>query len=310
MRGITWRGQRCANAKSIDHRSLRYQLFDAVFIQIAGRKYLDVLPSHTIEFTPYPTAVFRQVTAIQSNTGWLASHFENCLQGSAHIVCVKKKNGVSGKGVKEVSEGFSFVFVGHNPGMCLGSICVHAKFLPGENIGCAFTSSDGSGTSGKKAGLATVRAPRSEFDYLPALGRGDNSRCLARDHGLITQGGQQISFHDLAFNDGCGHAQERFAGERQASFGHSPDLHSELKCREIIEKFVPDIAKHGVLAEESNLIGRKMNVFQKIQGLFESSGYQKISLGRKVADKKLERGRGVKAGLQIPRRHRQFIEIG
>src|ERR1700693_657262 len=310
MRSVTGRGQRSANAESIDHCSLGYQLLDPVFVQIAGRKYLDVLPSHAIEFMACPTAVFRQVTAIQSNTGGLASHFEDCLQSSAGIVCIQKKNGVSGESVKEVSEGFSFIFVSHHPGMRLSSIRVHAELLTCENIGGTFTSSDGSGTSGEEAGLAAVCTSGPKFDDLSALRRGDNPRCLARDHGLITQRGQQISFHDLAFNDRGYHAQERLARECQTSFRHSPDIASETKCREIVEKFVADITKHGMLAEERNLVGRKMNVFQKVQCLFESSGYQKISLGRKMTDKKFERSLGVKAGLQISRRHRQFIEIG
>src|ERR1700728_958456 len=190
MRSITWRGQRCSNAESVDCRSLRYQPIDPVFIQISVRKYFDVLPSHTIEFPAYPTAVFRQITSIQPNTCWLSSHLENCLQSGADIVCVQKKNGVAWKGVEEMGKSFSFIFVGHHPGMRLSSICVHAELLTGENIGSTFASPDGSGTSGEKARLAAVCASGAKFDDLAALRRCDNSRGFARDHGLITQGGQ------------------------------------------------------------------------------------------------------------------------
>src|ERR1700730_627774 len=110
MRCITWRGQRRADTESIDGRSLRYQLLNSVLIQVAGRKYFDILPSYAIQFSADPAAVFRQVTAIQSNTRRLTSHVEDCLQRRADIVGVEKKNGVRRKGVQEVTKGFSLIF--------------------------------------------------------------------------------------------------------------------------------------------------------------------------------------------------------
>jgi hypothetical protein len=51
-------------------------------------------------------------------------------------------------------------------------------------------------------------------------------------------------------------------------------------------------------------------VFEKFESLLEASGDEVIAVGRQVADEKLERGVGVKAGLKIARGHGEFVEVG
>ena len=113
-----------------------------------------------------------------------------------------------------------------------------------------------------------------------------------------------------AFDDGRDDAQHRLAGKYQRAFGHGPDVAGEAEFREIVEKFAADIAEDRMLAQVVNFLRGEVHVLEKIERLFEPGGDQIIALRRKMADEQFERGAGLEAGLQIARRHRQFVEIG
>src|SRR3984893_16066724 len=144
-----------------------------------------------------------------------------------------------------------------------------------------------------------MRASRAKFNDFAAPRCRDDPRRLTGDHGLITQCREQISLHNLAFNNRRDDSQKRFTGKHQASFRHGPDITAETKCLQIVEEFVADIAKNRMIAKIGNLVRRKMNMFQKVQCLFESGGNQRISLGREMADKQLKGSGGVKTGLNV-----------
>src|SRR5579862_2846750 len=102
-----------------------------------------------------------------------------------------------------------------------------------------------------------MSASCAKFNDLAALCCGDHPRRLARDHGLIAQRREQISFHYLAFDNRRDDSQERFTWKYQASFRHGPDITTETKCLQIVEEFVADIAKNGVVAKIGNLVRRE-----------------------------------------------------
>ena len=63
-------------------------------------------------------------------------------------------------------------------------------------------------------------------------------------------------------------------------------------------------------AKKIDFFAREIHIFEKIEDLFEARGNQIIPTVRKIADKQLEGGAGVEAGLQIARGHSQFVEVG
>ena len=71
-----------------------------------------------------------------------------------------------------------------------------------------------------------------------------------------------------------------------------------------------DIAENGVLPQIFDFFRGKMHIFQEIECLFEACCHQVIAMRWKMADKQLEGGASIEAGLQISRSHGQLVEIG
>src|SRR5215467_4064647 len=62
--------------------------------------------------------------------------------------------------------------------------------------------------------------------------------------------------------------------------------------------------------EVRNVFARKAHIFEEVESLLQSRGNQIIAALRKVANKKFKRGAGVEPVLDVPRRHREFVEVG
>src|ERR1700678_558683 len=152
-----------------------------------------------------------------------------------------------------------------------------------------------------------MRAPSAEIDNLTALCGGNNARGFAGDHGLVTQGGEKIGLHDLAFDDGGDDTQHGLTGKYQGALRHGPNVAGKPEGGEVIVKLVANISKDGMMAEIVNFLGVEADIFKKFQALFEARRDQIISVWRQMADEELKRGASIKAGLQIAGRHGELV---
>src|SRR4029077_21218709 len=310
MRCVARGCERGPNAEGVDGCTILQELGDLEFVDIAGSEYLDVFPSHAIEFAAHPPAVSCKISAIETHASGLPAHRDYFLYCISNVVSIEQQDRIIRKSLEEMAEGFGFIFVGHYPGMRLRTVGIHTEELTGEHIRCAHTSTDRSCTSGEQTGLAAVSAPCAELDDLAALGSTNHARSLARDHCLVADGREQISLHNLTFDDWSHNSQDGLAGKNERAFGYGPNVAGESEFRKVIEELVADVAEDGMAAQERDFFWLEMNVLEEFQRLLEPRRNEIVALLRKVTDEKLECGASVEASLQVARRHREFIEIG
>src|SRR5207302_11002528 len=126
-------------------------------------------------------------------------------------------------------------------------------------------------------------------------------------HSLETDRCEQRGFHDLRFGDRRRDTQKRLARKTNRPFRQRPNIAGEPKCRQRIEKIRTNSGEGGMPAKVSNVLGAEADSFQKVQSLLQTGCNEEVSLGREVADEKLESCPGLEVRFEVPRRHRQFI---
>src|SRR5215467_11240827 len=155
-----------------------------------------------------------------------------------------------------------------------------------------------------------MRAPRTKFhDRAPRSGSGD-ARRLGGDQSLEVKNAEETGLDELRFGDGSGHTEQRLTRKENRSFRHGPNVARKLKSREIIKEIGMNAFEERQSSEVGDVFSRKAHVFEEVEGLLQSGGNQIIAALGEVANKKFKRGTGFEAVLDVPRRHREFVEVG
>ncbi len=103
-------------------------------------------------------------------------------------------------------KGFALSRKGLNPGMRGRSEYRDAIAEAGLGIAGADASADVGGAAGQDARFGRVRAARAKIHHSTAPGHFHHARCLGRDQGLEADGGEQIRFGDLRFDQRRAHS--------------------------------------------------------------------------------------------------------
>ena len=105
-----------------------------------------------------PFAVGSEISAIEANPPGLAPHGNDFFHRRADVVSVHQENGLIGKDVEELAEGFPFVLVRHDPGVRLRAVDVNSELQAGGNIGGAQAAADHRRARGQNPRFGAVGA--------------------------------------------------------------------------------------------------------------------------------------------------------
>jgi len=121
---------------------------------------------------------------------------------------------------------------------------------------------------------------------------------------------EKTGFNELRFGDGSGHAKQRLTGKENRSFRQRPNVACKLKSRQIVKETRMNAAEGRERAKIGNVFARKTHILQKVEGLLQTRSHQIIAPVREVANKEFKRGEGLETVLDVPGRHREFVEVG
>ncbi len=122
--------------------------------------------------------------------------------------------------------------------------------------------------------------------------------------------GEETGLNELGFGDRSSDAEHGFAGKEDRAFRESPNIAGEAELREIVEEVGSDVAKDRQSADVGDFVPGKVDVFEEVQSLFETSGDEIVAMRWQVTDEQFESGAAVNAILDIAGRHGEFIEVG
>ena len=115
----------------------------------------------------------------------------------------------------------------------------------------------------------------------------------------------------LGFDDGGADGERGFAGEEQGAFGDGEEIAGEAEVAEVIEEGGADLGELGEGAEVVDFLGGEAEVEEVVDDLGNAGDDGVIAIGGQAAEGEFEGGliAGL-AGLEIPGRHREFVEVG
>ena len=121
---------------------------------------------------------------------------------------------------------------------------------------------------------------------------------------------QEAGLDELGFGNWSCNSEQGFAGKEDRAFGQSPNIAGEVEPLEKIEEARLHVSKYRQTADERDFFGGEVNVFKEVETLFETRSDEIVAIERQMTNKELESGADVEPILDIPCRHREFIEVG
>jgi hypothetical protein len=85
---------------------------------------------------------------------------------------------------------------------------------------------------------------------------------------------------------------------RDRAFRESPNIAGEVELREKVEEVGTDVAKDRQSADVGDFVPGKVDVFEEVQSLFETSGDEIVAMRWQVTDEQFESGAGVNVILE------------
>ena len=116
----------------------------------------------------------------------------------------------------------------------------------------------------------------------------------------------KAGFDQLRFRKRRCHPDDRFVSEENGAFRHGIDIASEAQARKVIEK---PIRKPIVLPEPIDVVIRELQIFEKVEGLLQSSRHKETSASWKPTHEELEYSRVHLTMVQVRLKHVQLIQI-
>ena len=115
------------------------------------------------------------------------------------------------------------------------------------------------------SGVCARRVPNSTTGRPAAAVRA--ARGFGRDQGLEGDGGQQVGFRDLGFDDGGADGEHGFAGEEQGAFGDGEEIAGEAEVAQVVEEGGAHLGELREAAEVVDFLGGEAEVEQVVDDL-------------------------------------------
>ena len=139
----------------------------------------------------------------------------------------------------------------------------------------------------------------------------DAARGFGGDQGLEGDGGEQVGFRNLRFDDGRADGEHGLAGEEQGAFGDGEEVAGEAEVAEVIEEGRADAGELREAAEVVDFVGGEAEVEEVVDDLGDAGGDDVIAVRGEAADGEFEGGLlGGLAGLEVAGGHGELVEVG
>src|ERR1019366_1647554 len=204
---ISRSGERGADAEGIDACAITQQHFDAVFVEVTRDDNLHVLPAAGVQSLAGPSAIRKNIPAVQTDGVRLTTSRYDFVDSSANIIGIHEQRGLFRKHIQKIAEGFAFVIMGHDPRVCLRSIHRDSEDPTSIRVGCSFAAADKSSAGSEDTSFDSMGASRSELNDRPTRRSRGHACRLAGDQCLQMDNGQQAGFYQLGLGDRRNHAQ-------------------------------------------------------------------------------------------------------
>jgi hypothetical protein len=126
---------------------------------------------------------------------------------------------------------------------------------------------------------------------------------------LEVKDGKEAGLDELRFGDRSRDAEQRLTRKEDRAFRKRPNVTPEAELREIAEEVGMDMSKYGQSTDVRNFLGRKVNVFEEVETLFEARSDEIVAVARELTHEKFESSAGFKVILDVARGHRKFIKV-
>ena len=146
----------------------------------------------------------------------------------------------------------------------------YAESHPGKRVAGSGAAAEISRARAQRTRFGRMRAARSEFDDGPPLGRLHAARGFGCDQRGKRDGGKQIGFRDLGFDDGRAKAQHRLAGKERRAFRNGEEIAGEAKGTQVVEEFGRRVAELYETAQVRDIFVGESQVQEIFDGLREA----------------------------------------
>ena len=224
------------DAEGIDGRAGVDEFADTVFVEISAHHDFGVLVSGFIEDGADLAGERVEIAAIQADSPHGASEFGGAARAFEGVVGVDQVDGGMAEGALEFAEGIHLAGEGHDPGVGGGAHHGDVVLESGEGVAGAGATADPGGARSEGAGFGGVGAARAELDDGSSGGGRGTARGFGGDQGLEGDGGEEISFRNLGFDDGGAYGEDGFAGEEKGAFGGGEEVAGETEIAQVVEE--------------------------------------------------------------------------
>ena len=178
----------------------------------------------------------------------------------------------------------------------------------GERVASAGATADPGGARSEGAGFRGVCAARAELHDGASGGGGGTARGFGGDQGLEGDGGEQIGFRNLGFDDGGANGEDRFAGEENGAFGGGEEVAGETEIAQVVEEGRADAGELREAAEVVDLLGGEAEVEEVVDNLGDAGDDDIIAVRGQAAEGEFEGGfLGDLAGLEVSGGHGELV---
>ena len=146
---------------------------------------------------------------------------------------------------------------GLHPGVRGGSKYRDAVAESGFGIAGSDAAADIRRASGQNARFRRVRAAGAKIDHGAAAGYLHDAGRFGGDQRLKADGGEQVGFRDLRFDQRRANRQEGFIGENGRAFSHGENVAGETELAQGVEETARKRAGIGAVREGNRFLRRR-----------------------------------------------------
>jgi hypothetical protein len=202
----------------------------------------------------------------------------------------------------------------HHPRVRVRALDRDAVHLAGEHVRRRRHAADPRRTARRQTAIDALRAPQPELDHGLAARRLHHAGRLGRDERAEVDHGEERRLDETRLQDRRAHAHQRLVREAQPPFGHRVDGAGEAQRREMIDEALLEQRLAVGAAQRSKVFtvaGVEREMLEVVERLVEPGRDRMTTAERMPAEMEMEHALALRdAGLPVPVRHRELIQVG